>query len=330
MRAGDHRSRVGKIDRSAVTPAWLPIVLFIDRGFEVGPFADALAGEFRCQDQVAPAEHEQVVALVTGSEPVGVAEVTPFPRLKVVLSCSTGTDHLDATALQALGLTVCHTPAYCSSEVADHALACVLSAWRGLWSLGAEVRAGRWEPGTLLRRFDAQRLGIVGLGRIGAKLAHRARALGIEVVGRDPYPGTGAAEVPRLDLEELLATSDAVSLHLPGVPGAPPLLGVEQIAMMKPGAVLVNLSRPSLVDLDAMLAALRAGALGGAVWDVWPQEPPDHDDARLRTPGLLVTPHVGWSSPQAQDAYRAEALDALRASLVRGETPAGLVPAAAD
>lgn len=304
-------------------------MLFIDRGFAVGPFAEALAGELECREEISAGERDRVVGLVTGSEPVGAAEVAPFPGLRVVLTCSTGTDHLDTAALRELGLTVCHTPSYCTTEVADHALAGLLAAWRGLWELGQAVRSGRWDPSAMLRRFDAQRLGIVGLGRIGSQLARKARALGIDVVGCDPDPGA-AADIPRMELGELLATCDAVSLHVPGRPGAPPLLGAAQIAAMKPGAVLVNVSRASLVDLDAMVAALRDGALGAAVWDVWPQEPPAAGDPRLRTPGLLVTPHVGWSSPQAEVAYRAEALDALRAALIRGETPAGLVRAAAD
>ena len=108
-------------------------------------------------------------------------------------------------------------------------------------------------------------------------------------------------------------TSDAVSLHLPAQPGSPPLLGAREIARIKPGAVLVNLARASLVDIDAVVAALESGALGGAAFDVWTEEPPAADDARLRTRGLLVTPHVGWSSPEADEAWRAEAIDALRA-----------------
>ena len=85
---------------------------------------------------------------------------------------------------------------------------------------------------------------------------------------------------------------------------------------MKPGAVLINLARASLADLDAMVAALGAGALGGAAWDVWPQEPPDAGDPRLQTPGLLVTPHVAWSSAQAEAAGEVEAIEALRSALL--------------
>ncbi|MGO9883545.1 MAG: NAD(P)-dependent oxidoreductase [Solirubrobacteraceae bacterium] len=299
-------------------------MLFIDRGFELEPFMQEFAGELECRERVAPDERERVVALVTGSAPVGAEDVAPYPGLRVVLTCSIGTDHLDTAALHDRGLTVCHTPTYCTDEVADHALACILAGWRELWTLGAAVRSGRWDSTVQLRRFDAQRLGIIGLGRIGSALASRARALGIEVVGADPYAAAPEG-VELLELETLLATSDAISLHVPGMPGAPPLLGARQIAMIKSGAVLVNLARASLVDLDAVVAALRAGALAAAAWDVWPQEPPATDDERLQTPGLLVTPHAAWSSPQADEAYRVEATDALRAALILGEEPAGLV-----
>ena len=279
------------------------------------PFAQSLSGELDCRERIDPHERELVVALVTGAEPIGAEQVAPFPNLRMVLTCSIGVDHLDVTELGRRGLTVANTPSYCTEEVADHALACLLAGWRGLWRLGEDVRAGRWEPGTQLRRFDAQRLGIVGLGRIGAALARRALALGIEVVGFDPAVVTPPPGVVAVRFEELLASSDAVSLHVPGTPGAPPLLGRRELSLMRPGALLLNLARASLVELDAVVEALTRGALSGAAFDVWPSEPPAADDPRLDTPGLLVTPHVGWSSPQADDAYRVEAIQALRAML---------------
>ena len=299
----------------------LGIVLFVDDGLDTGPFAREFDGELECADRVAPQERARVVALVTGAAPIGAPELEPYPSLRLVLTCSTGIDHLDMGELTRRGLTVFHTPTYCSDEVADHALACVLAGWRGLWRLGEEVRAGEWQPLTVLRRFDAQRLGVIGLGRIGCGLARRALALGIEVVGYDPYASPPEGVKP-VGLEDLLSTSDAISLHLPGSPGTPPLLDAGRVATIKRGAVLVNLARAALVDLDAVVAALRSGALSAAAWDVWPQEPPEPGDERLRTRGLLVTPHVGWSSPEAELAYRAEAFAALRDTLIRGREPA--------
>jgi len=297
-----------------------PIALFIDRGFEVGPFAAALESQLRCRERVTAGEAEEVAAIVTGIVRVSDQEVAPYPNLRVVLTCSVGTDHLDLAALKGRGLVVCNTPGYCTEEVADHALACVLGGWRRLWSLGDAVRDRRWEPGTILSRFDAQRLGVIGAGRIGSALARKALALGVGVVSHDPWaaPPPGVSAV---SLDELLRTSDAVSLHLPGKPGAPPALGAAELAAMKPGAVLVNTARASLVDLDAALVALRAGRLGAVAWDVWPHEPPEPGDTRLATPGLLLTPHVGWSSPQADQAYLDEAVECLRSSVLHGLDP---------
>ena len=294
----------------------------------MAPFAVALAGELDCRYRVEAGEADRVVALVTASEPVGLRELAPYASVRAVITCSTGTDHVDVAELTGRGVAVANTPTYCSDEVADHALACVLAGWRGLWTLGADVRGGAWESETMLRRFDAQRLGIVGLGRIGMRLARRARALGVDVVGCDPVAGD--VDVPRISLDELLSTSDAVSLHLPGTAGAPPLLGAPEIARMKPDALLVNLARASLVDVDAVVAALRSGALGGAAFDVWTAEPPPADDPRLHTRGLLLTPHVGWSSPQADEAWRDEAIDALRSALIAQPPPPARLRRPAD
>jgi D-3-phosphoglycerate dehydrogenase len=303
----------------------VPIVLFVDRGFEMEPFAAGLQPALSCREHVTAQEVADVVAIVTGAVPIVGDEVARYPNLRLVLTCSVGTDHLDVDALRARAIVVANTPSYCTEEVAEHALACVLAGWRGLWRLGDSVRAGEWDydaAGTL-RRFDRSRLGIVGLGRIGRALARRARALGIEVVGHDPFADDDQG-VDLVGLAELLATSDAVSLHVPA--GGEPLLGEAEIAAMRPHAIVVNLARPDVVDLDALVAALRGGRLGGAAWDVWPSEPPEpRDDPRLRTPGLVVTPHAAWFSAQADEAYRAEAIAVLRDVLVDGREPASRV-----
>ncbi len=295
-----------------------PIVLFVDRGFDHTPIAAALAGELDARETAGPGAAGDVVAIVTGAVPIGVDDVAPYPALRVVVTCTIGTDHLDVERLRARGIAVRNTPTYCTDEVAEHALSCVLAGWRGLFPLDAAVRAGSWDydAAGLLRRADRSRLGIVGLGRIGRSLASKARALGIEVVAHDPYVAQPDADgVPLVGLEELLERCDAVSLHAPGTPGEPPLLDATRLARMPAHAILVNLARPGLVDLDAMVARLRDGRLGGAFWDVWPQEPPELPDPRLDVPRLVVTPHAGWYSTEAEAAYYAEAISALRETL---------------
>jgi D-3-phosphoglycerate dehydrogenase len=293
-----------------------PVVLYVDRGFDHRPIAAALAADLDARETVGPDEAGDVVALVTGAVAIGRDEVAPYPALRTVVTCSIGTDHLDVAALAELGIAVRNTPTYCTEEVADHALACVLAGWRGLFALDAAVRAGGWDYAAagLLRRADASCLGIVGLGRIGRALAARARALGIEVVAHDPYAAGGDVEL--VELSELLARADAVSLHLPWTPGPPPLIAAAELALMRPDAVLVNLARPGVADLDAVGAALREGRLGAAFWDVWPQEPPVLPDSRLDAPRLVVTPHAAWYSAQAETAYYDEAIAALREELL--------------
>jgi D-3-phosphoglycerate dehydrogenase len=254
------------------------------------------------------------VAIVTGTPPIGLAEVAPYPNLRLVLTCTIGTDHLEVDALRARGLTVANTPTYCTQEVAEHALACALSGLRGLPRLDAAVRAGTWDyaaAGVPLRFADAT-LGIVGLGRIGRALARLAQAVGMTVVAHDPHAQGDGVEL--LDLDELLARSDVVSLHAPGGGGV--LVGAAELARMRPTAILVNLARPDLADLDAVVSALRAGRLAGSYWDVWPQEPADPSDPRLQAPGLVVTPHAAWHSARADQAYRDEAIAVLRDVLV--------------
>ena len=298
-----------------------PIVLIVDSYVDPELFRGELGPAFEVRTTApGPGESERVRVLVTGSVAIGAPEVAPYPNVRVVVTCSVGFDHLDLDQLRARGIATGNTPTYCTEEVADHALACVLAGWRGLDALDRAVRSGGWDhaPAGELRRFDASRLAVLGYGRIGRALARRARALGIDVVAHDPFATPSAGDdVPLLELEAAITTAHAVSLHIPGTPGAPPVLGARELELMRPGAVLVNVSRPGLVDLDAMIAALGDGRLSCAYWDVWPDEPPRLDDARLSTPRLIVTPHAAWYSAAAEAGYTREAVAAINALLPR-------------
>jgi D-3-phosphoglycerate dehydrogenase len=292
-----------------------PIVLYVDQGFDVTPIASALEGELdaRLAPAADPDEAPDVVAIVTGVVPIGVGDVEPYPALRSVVTCSIGTDHIDVDGLEARGIAVRNTPTYCTDEVADHALACVLAGLRGLVPLDAAVRAGEWDWRTagLLRRVDTSCLGIIGYGRIGRSLAAKAAALGMTVLAHDPYV-EDAPDAELVGLDELLERADAVSLHMPGTPGMAAVLGAAQLDRLRPHAIVVNHSRPALVDLEAMLARLRDGRLAAAFWDVWPEEPADPTDPRLATRGLVVSPHAAWYSAEAEDANYAEAIAAVR------------------
>ena len=175
----------------------------------------------------------------------------------------------------------------------------------------------------MLRRFRGTRLGIVGFGRIGRALADRALALGFEVTAHDPLVAPEAIEAAGArpaSLRDLLAGSDAVSLHVPLTPQTDGLIGAAELALLPEGAVLVNTARARLVDEAALLAALESGRLGGAALDVLPVEPPPEPPPQH--PRLVVTPHSGWYSAEAEEAVYRRAVESVRAVL-EGREPGG-------
>jgi D-3-phosphoglycerate dehydrogenase len=189
--------------------------------------------------------------------------------------------------------------------------------------LDRSVHAGRYDhldaPG---RRVAGSVLGIVGLGRIGRAVAWRAHALGMRVLAADPrVDEAGAAPAELVDLDELLAAADVVTLHALLTPETQRLIGAEQLAMMRPDAYLVNCARSGLVDHAALGDALRAGRLGGCALDVLPLEPPADDEPALRWPRTLINPHAAWYSPQSSSAPYRIAAEAV-AAVLDGREPA--------
>jgi D-3-phosphoglycerate dehydrogenase / 2-oxoglutarate reductase len=273
---------------------------------------------------------EDVVGLLVGTETeVRGADFDRLPALRVVATCSVGFDHVDVEEAERRGVWVCSVPDYCVEEVADHALALVLSLLRGVVVLDREVRGGGWDwrAAGELRRIRGSRFGVVGLGRTGSALVERAASLGFEVWGTDPaltdeqIAATGALPAT---LDELLAACHAVSLHVALTPATQGLIGERELALMPDGAVLVDTARPQLVDLEALRRELERERLGGAALDVIPVEPPTAKDPAPAWPRLVVTPHVAWYSKEAEEACSTRAVLSVRAVL-EGRAPDGAV-----
>jgi phosphoglycerate dehydrogenase-like enzyme len=242
---------------------------------------------------------DDVVALLTRSEiPVGEELFARLPMLRVVGTASAGCDHIDTEAAERRGVVVVSAAGYADDEVADHTLALLYALIRRVVELDRSVVRGEWDARGAgpLGILAGMRIGIVGLGRIGNAVATRLLALGVEVWATDivPVPREGVRFV---ELPQLLAECDAVTLHVPLTPETRGLLGPREIASMRPGALLVNTSRGPVVDVDAVLVALREGRLGGAGLDVLPQEPPA---AAPETPNLIVTPHAAYYSKASE------------------------------
>ena len=249
--------------------------------------------------EVVRTPQEDVVGVLTIGKSVGAELFAQLPALRVVATATVGFDHIDIDAAEEHGVAVVSVPDYCTQEVADHALALLLGLVRGVVALDLDVRQGGWDARAAgpLRTLAELRVGIVGLGRIGGALATRLLALGVEVWAHDVLP-VARDGVRFVELDELLADCDAVTLHVPLTRETRGLIGRTQIALMKPDALLVNTSRGAVVDVGAVLEALRAGRLGGAALDVLPQEPPP---VAPLAPNLVLTPHAAYYSEAAEE-----------------------------
>lgn len=261
---------------------------------------------------------QEARALLVGLLPLPGDLLRQRPELKLIVACSTGWDHIDVTAATELGILVCNAGDYCADEVADHTLLLLLAAWRKLPLLTAEVRQGGWNfdcAGTPRPLKDAV-LGIMGVGRIGSRVAQRAKAFGLRVIGYDPFvpPDQIAAQgLEPVSLPQLLAQAEIISLHLPSQENRQPVLDADALAQMRPGTLLINVSRADLVDMAAARAALESGQLGGLALDVWPTEPPATLDPLFDHPQVIVTPHAAWYSTHSVRAlHQRTAEEAVR------------------
>ena len=225
-------------------------------------------------------------------------------RCRIIARYGVGIDTIDLAAATEKGIVVTNVPDYCVDEVSDHALALLLALARRLPRLLRATSSGRWETTDAkpVNRLRGRLLGLVGFGRIAREVARKAQALGLRVAAADPLVDEetmAAAGVERLELEDLLAESDFVSLHAPLTGETRHLIDDRALGLMKPTAYLVNTSRGGLVDTAALRQALSQGRLGGAALDVLEHEPPADDEPLLREADVLVTPHTSFYSEES-------------------------------
>ncbi|SDU59365.1 C-terminal binding protein [Jiangella alkaliphila] len=257
-------------------------------------------------DDAALAGAAAAQALVVGGDWVTAEVLGSFPRLRLVVRGGVGFDRIDLAAATRLGVMVTNVADYGTNEVADHAMLLMLAAIRRLGHFTAEAH-GSWRSVRHLpvTRIHGRRLGIVGLGRIGSAVAARATAFGLEVVAYDPLIGPGdfaPRGVAATSLDELLATSDVISLHAPLTPQTHHLLDAAAFARMRRTPVLVNTARGGLVDTAALADALDTGLVGAAGLDVLEGEPDvTAHEALLGRDDVVVTPHVAWYSQGSEE-----------------------------
>ena len=264
--------------------------------------------------------HDAVLCMLTEpmTEAVLAAGAASSPPLRLVSQVAVGLDNIDLGAAGSLGVSVAHTPGVLTDATADLTMALLLAAARRLPEAERTVREGRWSTWSLgmltgLELREAT-IGIVGLGRIGAAVARRARAFGMHVVyaGRRAATASLAAELQarHLPLDELLATSDVVSLHAPLTEETHHLLSRERLFAMKPGALLVNTARGALVDEASLADALENGPLRFAALDVFANEPKVHPTL-LQRDDVLLLPHIGSATQATRHRMASLAVDAV-------------------
>lgn len=260
--------------------------------------------------------------IVRNRTQVDAALLAAASRLRVVGRLGVGLDNIDVEACQRRGIRVIPALGANARSVAEYVVTTAAVLLRGAYLSGADMAAGKWPRARLSDGREAlgKTLGLVGFGDIGRRTAALARAFGMEVIAHDPMlaaddPVWATSGVRGVGFDELLAQADAVSLHVPLVPATRHLIDVGRLAAMKSGAVLINTARGGVVDEAALADALRAGHLGGAALDVFTEEPLPVGSPLAEAPNLILTPHIGGVTQEANARVSMMIAQAVRATL---------------
>lgn len=305
------------------------IIVFLERNTFNVPFRrPAFAHEWSEFGETAADEVVERLAPATiaicNKLPLRADTLSQLPKLKLIAVAATGVDNVDLAYCRSHNIAVCNTRGYAVNSLPEHALMLMLALRRNLMAYRDDVKAGRWHEAKQFCLLDhpigdlrGATLGIVGFGTLGKSTAQLGRAIGMEVLV--------AVRDDRAGFEEVLRRSDVLSLHCPLTEETKNLIGADELAQMKPDAILINTARGGLIDDHALIEALKNGRLAGAGIDVLRNEPPRDGNPLLEVdlPNLIVTPHNAWASRQAMQTLADQLVDNLEA-FVRG-SPQNLV-----
>ncbi|GAP34331.1 NAD(P)-dependent oxidoreductase [Piscinibacter sakaiensis] len=278
-------------------------------GADLAPQALALLGDFEVvyagrtpteDDIVALCRRHDPVAIIVRYSKVGAAAMDAAPSLKVISKHGSGTDTIDKVAAKARGVAVVAAVGANAAAVAEQALALLLACAKSVVTLDRRMHDGHWDKATHKSiELEGRTVGVIGLGAIGLKFARMADAMGMRVLGFDPYATNLPAHVQSSDLATIWRESDAISLHCPLTADNAKLVNEKTLAACKPGVLIVNTARGGLIDEDALLQAVRSGQVGGAGLDSFAVEPmtaphPFHGEGRI-----VLSPHIGGVTADA-------------------------------
>ena len=281
---------------------------------EVVVYSDRPAGE---EEKIARVREADVILNSRSAVTWRESDFAQLPKLRLIATCSVGTDAIDLEAARERGIVVSNQPGVNAPFVAEHMFGLMFAVAKQAAVQTSALKEGRWLLPTNVM-LQGKRLGIVGTGAIGAEMARLGQAVGMEVVAWTFNPSPQRAEslgVEFLSLEELLESSDVVSLHVRLSSDSTGLIGAAELARMKPGAILLNGARANVVDNAALVEALDGGRLFGAGIDVFSQEPAPADDPILSCERVVLTPHAADQTPEAVAATNEAAVDNIIAFL---------------
>jgi D-3-phosphoglycerate dehydrogenase len=297
---------------------------------EVG---DVLVANDYSVQTLADAVREADILVTSCFATVPAQVINAGEKLRAVVKYGVGVDNIDLAAATARGVVVANCPDYGSGAIADMAFAMLLALARRLLEIDRCFRTRGWfwpEDEVCATSLEGQTLGIIGLGRIGRKMARRASGFEMKILAHDPYIAPAAIEnepyrVELVSLDRLLAESDFVSVHCILTPETIGLLGAAEFRRMKPTAYLIDVSRGAILDEPALIAALATGQIAGAGLDVFDTEPlPDNHPLLAMGDKVVLAPHLAWFTRQAAAAQSRQAADAVL-DVLAGRTPRSVV-----
>ncbi len=275
-------------------------------------------------------------AMIVRSGTQVTAELLEQPgKLRAVIRAGVGVDNINVAAATRHGIVVMNTPGGNTVSTAEHTVAMMMALARHIPTADATLHQGKWERSKLVgTQLAGKTLGILGLGRIGREVARRAIAMDMKVIGRDPFLTTDKAAQLGIELveqiDEILPRCDFLTVHTPLTDETKDLIGARELALLRRGARVLNCARGGIINEQALVEAMTSGHLAGAALDVFVQEPPPADHPLLKLPNVVVTPHLGASTVEAQESVSLEAAQLAINFLTRGEVQFAVNMAAVD
>lgn len=264
------------------------------------------------------------IGLINSEIPITRKIIESLPDLKVIAKYSIGVDNIDVVAATENNVFVANVPDYCQEEVANHALALIMTLTQKIVALDHSVKQGKWSfsEGAPLHRISTQTVGLISYGKIARNLASKLKAIGFQVIAYDPYyqKSNQDASIELVSLEELMRRSDVVSLHAPLIKETYHMINKDVLSLAKPNAIVINTGRGPVIKESDLIDALDTGKIAGAGLDVLEHEPIDVNHALLAMDNVIITPHAAFYSEESfQELKRKTALNIM--DVLKGKKP---------